>query len=305
MTANGITVAVATCGKPADLERCLTAIAAQTTAPDAVLVVDQDPSPAARAVAELAGLPGLRYLEQERLGLSASRNLALRETATERLAVTDDDCVPDPGWVAGLEAGFEREPAPGAVTGRILPFGERPPGGHAVSLRESAETADHSGRIVPWGVGSGANFAAPVALLRSMGGWNEGLGVGSRGRAAEDADLIYRLLIAGVTIRYAPDAVVRHAWQTPERRMASRWTYGFGVGAMCGMWLARRDRFAFTMLNAYARHHARLLLSGVRARDRFLVTGHTRALVSILPGLAYGLRNAGSSTSLPTAGGAP
>jgi cellulose synthase/poly-beta-1,6-N-acetylglucosamine synthase-like glycosyltransferase len=304
MNAGGITVAVATCGKPADLERCLAALATQTAAPDAVLVVDQDPSPAARAVAESSGLPGLRYLEQERLGLSASRNLALRETATDRLAVTDDDCVPDPGWIAGLAAGLAREPTPGAVTGRILPFGERPPGGHAVSLRESSEAVDHSGRIVPWGVGSGANFAAPVALLRGQGGWNERLGVGSRGRAAEDADLIYRLLITGVTIRYAPDAIVRHAWQTAERRMASRWTYGFGVGAMCGMWLARRDRFALAMLNAYARHHARLLLTGVRARDRFLVTGHTRALVSILPGMAYGLRNAGPPALPPPVGGA-
>lgn len=298
MSATGdITVAVATCGRPEDLARCLRALAEQTQPPAAVLVVDQAPSPESRAAVDTAQLANATYLEQPRLGLSASRNLALDTASTPVLAVTDDDCAPDPGWVGAVAAAFARAPAPGAVTGPIMALGERPPGGFALSLRESTEPTDYSGRIVPWGVGSGGNFAAPVELLRRHGGWNERLGAGSKGMAAEDADLIYRLLTGGAAVRYEPDAVVRHAWQTQERRLATRWSYGFGVGAMCGMWLARRDRFAFRMLDAYGRHHARLLLRALRAREGTLVRGHWRALVSLVPGLFYGARNAGLPAS--------
>ena len=283
-----VTVAVATCGRTADLDVCLRAVAAQTAAPARLLVVDQQPSEEARAMASAAGA---EYLEQARSGLSASRNLALRETRTELLAVTDEDCAPDPEWVAAISRAAVRAPAPVAVTGPILPLGERPEGGHALSLRDSLEPRDYSGRIVPWGVGSGGNFAARVADLRDAGGWDERLGAGTRGMAAEDADLIYRLLLSGGIVRYEPAAVVRHAWSTPERRMQTRWSYGYGVGALGGIRLARRDSFAWSMLKAYAVHHGRLLAGTLRRREGTLALGHWRALVSLAPGIAYGWRS--------------
>ena len=283
-----LTVAVASCGRPGSLEVCLDALAGQTVHPARLIVVDQAPSAEARALVVGAGA---EYVEHQRLGLSASRNLALGEAATELLAVTDDDCAPDPGWVAGIVAGAQRPPEPVAVTGPILALGERPPGGHALSLRESLEARDYRGRMVPWGVGSGGNFAARVDALRSVGGWDERLGAGTRGMAAEDADLIYRLLLAGGIVRYEPAAVVRHAWSTEERRMETRWSYGYGVGTLSGIRLAQRDSFAWSMLKAYAVHHAKLLGSTIRNGEGHLARGHWRALVSLAPGLAYGWRS--------------
>lgn len=284
-----ITVAVASCGRPQSLARCLAGIQAQRLAPAEVIVVDQAPSEEARAVVHDSGL-NVRYQEQHRLGLSASRNLALALASSSVLAVTDDDCVPDPGWLEAISAAFRRRPRPAAVTGRILPLGERPPGGFAVSLRDSPQPVDHRGRQVPWGVGSGGNFAASVEVLRAVGGWDERLGAGTRGRAAEDAELIYRLLLSGELVRYDPAAIVHHAWQSRERRMATRWSYGFGVGALGGLRLAARDLFAMRLIWAYARHHLRLLARACRARVPTDVNGHIRALISVVPGLVYGLR---------------
>ena len=287
-----IAVGVATCGRPDALRTCLDALAAQRLAPAEVVVVDQAPSDEARAAVAEAGPAGARYVEQERLGLSASRNLALELATADILAVTDDDCAPDPGWLEAVAAAFERPPRPDAVTGPILPLGEPPPGGFAVSLRTSAEPVDHRGRMQPWGVGSGANFAAPTELLRRHGGWDTRLGAGSRGRAAEDADLAYRLLAAGAVIRYEPAAVVRHAWQTRDRRLATRWSYGYGVGAMCGLALGRRDPYAVRMLAGYGRPHLRPLARALVRRDGFAAAERARALASVVPGLAYGLRAA-------------
>jgi GT2 family glycosyltransferase len=287
-----VTVGVATCGRPDGLARCLRALAAQSLPPAEVIVVDQAPSAEARAAVEAAGLPGTRYLDQARLGLSASRNLALESAGRAVLAVTDDDCVPDPEWLGAIAAAFERDPRPNAVTGPILPLGEGAPGSFAISLRESDAGADHSGRVIPWSVGSGGNFAGSVSLLRDCGGWDERLGTGSTGQAAEDADLFYRLLLAGALVRYEPAAVVRHDWQTRERRLATRSSYGHGVGAMSGLWLARGDAYALRMLTAYARLHLRPLLGGLRRRDRARAEEHGRALAALVPGLAYGLRAA-------------
>ncbi len=135
------------------------ALAAQSVPPSEVIVVDQAPSHEARAAATGRDLPAVRYLEQPRLGLSASRNLALRSASTAVLAVTDDDCVPDPSWLAAIAAALEREPRPQVVTGRVLPLGERAPGTFAISLRELDTSVDHSRPVLPWTVGSGGNRA--------------------------------------------------------------------------------------------------------------------------------------------------
>ena len=284
-TAGATTVAVAACGRPDALGRCLEAIERQTARPAQVIVVDQAPSEQARRVVAESGL-GADYLEQERTGLSASRNLALRTATGTVIAVTDDDCAPDPGWLAAIESAFSRTPSPGAVTGSILPpAGDPPPGTHPISLRESGVAVDYRGRIVPWGVGSGANFAAPVDSLRRHDGWDERLGAGSLGMAAEDAELIYRLLIGGELVRYEPQAVIRHEWQTRERRIATRWSYGYGIGAMCGLRLADRDWFALRMLGGYARLHLRPLAVALARRDLPQAGEHLRALAGAAPGL--------------------
>jgi GT2 family glycosyltransferase len=292
-----ITVGVAACGRPEGLARCLAALAGQTSPPAEVVVVDQDPSDAARDALAGSGLAGARYLEQPRLGLSASRNLALDAATKPLLAVTDDDCAPDPGWLAAVTAALEQPPRPDAVTGPILPLGDRLPGTYAVSLRESRIRLDHSGRVLPWTVGTGANFCARVELLHEVGGWDERLGAGSPGQAAEDSELMLRLLDARRVVRYEPDAVVRHEWQTREQRLASRWSYGYGIGAMSGLRLADRDGFALRMLGGYARLHLRPLLGALKRRDRDSASERARALASLAPGVVYGLRAAGRPSS--------
>ncbi len=84
--------------------------------------------------------------------------------------------------------------------------------------------------------------------------------------------------------------MVRHEWQTRERRLTTRWSYGYGIGAMCGLHLAARDVFAVWMLGGYARLHMRPLLAGLARRDRGRVAEHGRALGSLAPGVLYGLR---------------
>jgi hypothetical protein len=149
---------------------------------------------------------------------------------------------------------------------------------------------DHTSRVAPWRVGSGGNFAATTATLRDLGGWDERLGAGSPGLAAEDSDLLDRLLTQRLVVRYDPSVVIRHEWQLESRRLATRWTYGYGIGVLLGIRARSGDPFVLAMLCDYAWLHVRALLGAARRRDRAVVPQHWRALASLGPGMWHGLR---------------
>lgn len=287
MTSPTVTVAIATCGRPDGLARCLRALAGGTRIPDEVVVVDQAASDASRVAADSTDLD-VRHEEQDRLGLSASRNRALAVATSDVLAVTDDDCVPDERWLERIADAV----VDGAevVTGAVRALGEPAPGEHAISLREDRVPRTFRGRTVPWTVGSGANTAALRSVLVDVGGWDERLGTGSPGRAGEDIALLDSLLRAGIPIRYEPDAIVRHEPVGLDRRLETRWSYGFGIGAFVALRAAALDRFAARMALAYLRLHARPLVGGLVRFDGDALAQHGRALGGAVAGAAYGVR---------------
>ncbi|HUF34957.1 MAG TPA: glycosyltransferase [Gemmatimonadales bacterium] len=287
-----LTVAVAACDRPEPLRRCLTALASGGVRPAQLLVVDQSGGDGVAAVVHGLAIPGTRvdYLRQPRRGLSASRNAALAAATQSLIAFTDDDCVPAPDWLATVSGVFGESAAPDAVTGRVLPLGEERPGTFVVSPRTATERMDYRGRAVPWTVGTGGNFTARREWLDRVGGFDERLGAGSPGRAAEDADLLYRLLRAGATIRYEPAAVVYHERQTEAQRLASRWGYAHGITALCGLWLRRGDPYALRLLAAWLGHQSGALGTATLRGDWPLARQRVLSLRGGLRGFWYGLR---------------
>jgi glycosyltransferase involved in cell wall biosynthesis len=283
-----ITVAVATCGRPEALARCLDALAGGSLTPSEVIVVDQAPTAASTsALARLGSLPH-RQISQARLGLSASRNGALDAASSDFLAVTDDDCVPDRDWLRQLAAAIDAGAT--AVAGAVHPLTPPTDGLYAASLREDSTTAVYRQRVIPWRVGTGGNFAGSVTTLTAAGGWDERLGAGSAGRAGEDIELIDRLLGLGVPITTCPSAIVRHELLTTERRLATRWSYGYGIGAFFGLRARRFDVGIAPMAFDYVRMHAVAGALAVGRRSWFDAGQHVRALGALGPGVLYGLR---------------
>ncbi|MFL6195569.1 MAG: glycosyltransferase [Thermoanaerobaculia bacterium] len=284
---SSLTVAIATLDRPEALARCLDALAAGDERPEEILVIDQGRDERTRAVAEARGAVWVR---QEERGLAASRNLALRRASSPIVAVTDDDCVPSPGWVEALRRAFSTAEPPDAVTGPVLPLGPEAPGLFAVSSRTRTEPGEFRGRALPWLVGTGANFAVRREWIERAGGYDPRLGVGSAGGAGEDMDLLYRLLKAGARVRYEPDAVVFHERQPLERRLASRSSYGRGIGACCGLWLRGGDVHALSVLGRWTSMRAGLLIRALRRRRWQAVREEGLVLGGTLGGLLYGLK---------------
>ena len=286
------TVAVAACDRPAPLARCLEAIARGATLPAQLVVVDQSRDSAVEAEVRALVVPGVcvHYLRQPRLGLSASRNAALAAATQPAIAFTDDDCVPDRGWLAAINSALAAADPPAAVAGRVLPLGEPAPGTYVVSPRGDDRPTDYRAGAVPWAVGTGGNFAGSHAWLARVGRCDERLGAGSPGRAAEDADLIYRVLRAGGVVRYDPSAVVYHERQTEAQRLRSRWTYGFGLAAACALWTRRGDPGGLRLLGTWMGKQAMLLVGAVARRDGFLARQRMLSIRGGVRGLFYGVR---------------
>jgi GT2 family glycosyltransferase len=218
------------------------------------------------------------------------------------IAVTDDDCVPDARWVEVLARELGSDPTLDAVSGRVLPWGPETEGLHAVSSRTSVVGRDHAGKTVPWEIGTGANFCVRCEWLARLGGYDVRLGVGSPGRAGEDMDVVYRLLSAGARIRYQPDAVVYHERQPTSRRARSRYAYGHGMGACCGLWMRERDPFAAWILGRWIAMRLRRLLRSLAGRDGHPSREELDVLRGTAVGLGYGLRVGGSRERGPLGG---
>jgi hypothetical protein len=215
------------------------------------------------------------------------------------VAVTDDDCAHGATWIEAIVRLLGEPGNLAAVTGPILPLGPATPGTYAVSSRLSTRRATFTGRTLPWLAGSGGNFAVHREWLERVGPYDERLGVGTRARAGEDMDMLYRLMRAGGRVQYEPDAVVFHARQSGERRLASRWGYGVGMGAFCGIWLRRGDAYAARIAAVWILDQGLSLGSALRRRQWPAV----RERLLTLGGTAAGLGQGFVAPRLPDRGG--
>lgn len=276
-----VSVVIPTLGRRESLLRCVRAVGNGTTHPAEIVIVDQSgDDDLVAACTEAAAPVPLVAVRKPAGSLSAARNAALAVVGQPLVAVTDDDCEPDPSWLAAAAAAFDADPSLVAVCGPVLPLPDPTGTLVPVSSRTSGTTVTFRRTREPWRVGSGGNLVARTASLRSAGGYDERLGAGSAGGAGEDVDVLHRLLRQG-PIRYDAEAAVRHEQKTPDARRATRGRYGRGVGAAVGIWLRRGELSAALVLLRWLLLRLRLLI-----RD----PGELRVLAGTAGGLVYGLR---------------
>ncbi len=104
-------VVVPTRDRPRALARCLAALRDQVGIALEVVVVDdgsRDPQAVERA---LEGVPEARLVRLDGRGPAAARNAGVRAARGRVVLMTDDDCVPAPGWAAALAAAVEQRSA--------------------------------------------------------------------------------------------------------------------------------------------------------------------------------------------------
>ncbi|MBA2349068.1 MAG: glycosyltransferase [Solirubrobacterales bacterium] len=255
MTAVEISVVIPSHDRPTRLRWLLNALEEQTLERGRweVLVAHDSAGPETEALLRehpLADVGVLRHLSfpAGSAGPATKRNAGWRAAAAPLIAFTDDDCRPEPGWLAALLA------AAHAAPGAMVQGATRPD-----PREELIWAAPHvrSIHVTPpdW-FAQTCNILYPIALLEALGG----LGESFPGAAGEDTDLALRARAAGARLVAAPGAVVYHAVESFGLRGMVRLNWRWRHLAHL-VHLRPEIREEFTLHVFWRRQHLELLLA--------------------------------------------
>jgi hypothetical protein len=200
------------------LEQALARLAAQTGVTGEILLIDQKPGGTVSAEAHSNASWTGRTIRQSLPGLSAARNLSLREAAHDHVLFCDADALAHDGWAMALSKALSQ---PGvAIAGcRILPAWSGAPPMltrsrivlDQYSLFDLGDDTKDATRVV------GAGFGVDRSECSDEMQFDEGLGRrDGQLFSGEESDLCHRVTATGGRVVYVGRAVVDHVIQ-PER----------------------------------------------------------------------------------------
>ncbi len=204
----------------------LRSLAAQTRAPDEILVIDDGSTDDTAIVARQSAA---RLISHDRnLGLAAARNTARRAALGEVIIGLDVDAVPAPDYVERVMARFESDSILAGLCGRLIEA-------HSVTLPDrwrQVHMPQHFGEATHenprFCFGSVSSFR--VAAIDTVGGWSP------RFRSNyEDVDLSRRLRAGGLRTMYDSACIARHQRRdTPESVLSGFWNWFAPAGRESG-----------------------------------------------------------------------
>ena len=219
-------VVIATYNRSGLLADTLQSLCAQQVVPRALqwemVVVDNNSSDTTREtvrrVGETSSVP-IRYEFEPRQGQSFARNSGIEAAKGAVILFTDDDILPDRGWVSGMLDALTTDRLDG-VGGRVLPQWEadvppwlssRPDLLSWLALVEEDKPCRLEYPLSPTRRIVGASMAFRREVFEEFGRFQTSLG--HRGRrlyGEEEVEFVHRLLLNGKRIGYEPSAVVHH-----------------------------------------------------------------------------------------------
>jgi glycosyltransferase involved in cell wall biosynthesis len=233
-----VTIVVPCRDRPQELDATLSGVTRQLRTGDTLLVVDSA-SRAPQAIADVARRHDVGVVRLDVPGASRARNAGWQLADTDIVVFVDDTVVVTDGWLDALVEPLAQDPRLGFVAGRIEPIGggnrRAPVAVHSHPTARAVEPGDAA-------PGDSASLAVRASALREVGGFDERLGPGTWFAAADDLNLLDRILLTGWAGRYEPAA--RAGSPQPEgsrEHVAKIWAYGKASGGRLAL-LARRDR---------------------------------------------------------------
>jgi GT2 family glycosyltransferase len=278
-----ISVVIPTLGRPV-LARALRSLAEGSALPARVVVVHQGQDPAVERIVRSAETGGLEteYVPSGQRGRSAGVNRGIERVVTRFVAVTDDDCLVEPGWLEALYRRLAAEPG-AIVTGRVEAGGDEPVAVVATSRERWVQRRPR----LTFDSLSGGNMAASVQLLRRLGMLDED----PRLATAEDAELAYRALRRGVPLVFEPEAGVMHlGWRNEGERARQYAAYARSHGGFYGKYLRRGDLLIAARALLHAGRAARRWLAGRLAGNADLAENGRAYTLGLPGGIMAGLR---------------
>jgi GT2 family glycosyltransferase len=244
-------VVIPTYSRPAGLIECLRAVSRMDYPRerfDVIVVDDGGDTPLDATISSFRSDLTISLLQQANAGPAAARNAGAERAGGEFLAFTDDDCLPEPGWLKELGQVLIQAPecmvggaTVNAATGNLCSVTSQ----LIVEVVYRHYNADpHRARFL-----AANNLALSARGFREIGGFDPGF------RTAEDRDLCDRWLHRGRRIIYHPGARIGHARPLNPRSFC-RQHFEYGRGA-ARFHRVRADRGSGSIL-ADSRFHLHL-----------------------------------------------
>ena len=200
----------------------------------------------------------MRYVREDRPGLSWARNRGLQVVEGEIVAFTDDDVAVDRYWLAELVKGFTVAENVGCVTGTAYPMEletqsqmwfEQFGGFNKGYTRRVFDLVKHrsSHPLFPYAAGqfgTGANMAYRVSSLEKIRGFDPALGTGTPTLGCEDLAAFVQIILAGYTLVYEPGAIVHHLHRRDYAALRKQ-VYGYGLSLTAYLTKCMIDRPRF------------------------------------------------------------
>jgi GT2 family glycosyltransferase len=278
-----ISIVIPTLGRPI-LEQCLYWILMGSTWPACLIVVEQSSNRDVVGWLERVrhiGIPVKHILSTQR-GRSAGINRGLEQARTRFVAITDDDCFVEEGWLSNMATKLQQHPQ-AVITGRVEAAGED----MVVVVTSSIASIQNRPRL-KFDSMSGGNMGASLDIFRKVGLFEEDPVMAT----AEDAEWAYRALRKGVSIRYEPDVALAHfGWRDTGKRIEQYRDYALSHGGFYGKYLRRGDLFMLARATGHFGRALRRWARGTMTGDAELAILGKSYCLNLLPGILAGTRS--------------
>jgi GT2 family glycosyltransferase len=250
------------------LRVCLAALAAQRLAPGQsfeVLVVDNGSREPPEAL--VSAFPGMRLVLEPVPGPGPARNRGIALAAAPVVAFLDSDCIPDPGWLAAMLAGFAADPTCEVQGGAVEIFAADPARPNLAEAFDLVYGIRQELTIRRHGFAATANLAVRREVFSAVGGF-EGLHI------SEDMEWGMRAKAKGYPTRFNPEAVMRHPARDEmadlrrqwDRHVSHHWSMQPKTARGRAEWVARAAAMALSPVAEVPRVLRSARLKGARQR---------------------------------------
>lgn len=225
-----VTVAICTHNRAKDTEEAIESVIIQNFDKKEIEIIVIDNRSTDNTAQVVKGLqqrhgPRVRYILEDKLGLSVARNRAIGEANGEYILFLDDDALASSHWVRHIVDVFERDKTIGCVGGKIDPIWEtEEPDWIPEEYRAVFTILDYSNGVMEMpspSIPYGANVAFRKSVFEHIQPFREDLGrVGTNLLSSEESELIARLR-ERYKVYYTSYASVKH--KIAKERTTKKW----------------------------------------------------------------------------------
>jgi glycosyltransferase involved in cell wall biosynthesis len=248
MTSASITIAICTWNRAESLRETLTSLSRMAVPAGVeweVLVVNNNCTDATEeVVASFADRLPIRSAMETQQGQSHARNRAIALARGDYILWTDDDVLVDERWLVSYSEAFRASPETAVFGGPILPrFVGEPPRWLQATMRDVDNIGciyalrdlgpepialEPKGNNIPFG----ANFAIRTVEQRKFP-FDPRLGLQKEGNVrGEETDVMKKILLAGGSGRWVPNAAVHHVISRQRQTVAYIRDFFVGQGRL-------------------------------------------------------------------------